>query len=200
MKRYTLLMLVLVGAFITSAHNWPSRVYPHNVVYWDDLRVPLTAVNPPGQVSDPDFDSSDGLPIFDKAGTEVLFAVVQMPHGWKQGTSVEAHLHWSPTDAGDSGTVHWQIGYDVAAIGGAFAGSWTDLDCTDNAQGTDKQHLLAECASAIPMVYSSVSVMLKIEISRIGGTADTYDDDAKLYEFDLHYQLSAPGSRQESSY
>ena len=47
--------------------------------YWDDLRAPVTAINPPGAESDPDLDASTGLLLFDAGGTELVFLMMQMP-------------------------------------------------------------------------------------------------------------------------
>jgi len=69
---------------------------------FDDLRFPATAINPPGAVNDPGFDATNGGWLFDAVATEVLFLIVQMPHSWKEGTSIEPHIHWQKTtsDAG----------------------------------------------------------------------------------------------------
>jgi len=177
----------------------PSLVHPYPEVAWDDLRMPATVVNPVGLAGDPDIDTTDGTLLFDKSATEIIFLLVQMPHGWKQGTDLHPHIHWSPTDAGDSGTVHWQVSYQLAEINGTFSGSWTDIDCTDNAESTAEQHLLGNCSEQVIDMGSvdTVSAMLKMKVARIGGTADTYDNDARLLEFDIHYQIDAAGSRKE---
>ena len=43
-----------------------------------------------------------------------------------------------------------------------------------------------------------MAAIIKWYIARIGGGAgDTYDDDAKLLEFDIHYLITSIGSGKE---
>ena len=100
---------------------------------WDDLRFPATAINPPGQASDPDVEASSGLLLFDSNGTELIYAFVQMPHAWKEGSSISPHVHWQKTTSA-AGDVLWRMRYKMAPIGEVMDADWstrkTILDCS----------------------------------------------------------------------
>jgi len=159
---------------------------------WEDLRFPAAAINPPGGVSDPDVDTTDGTLLFDKGSTEIIMGQAQMPHSTKRNSVLKPHIHWSPTDA-DTGDVLWRLEYQLAAINGSFPGAWTALDVLDTGAGDDKHQLAAFADIQLP--DAGVSLMIKWRVSRIGGDAsDDYDADAKLLEFDIHYQIDSVGS------
>src|SRR6056297_1943626 len=94
---------------------------------WDDLRAPATAINPPGQVSDPDWDNTNGGFLFDAAGTETLWIIVQMPHTWKLGSNIRPHLHWMPTNTNE-GNVLWRMEYKWTNYQGTDAATFTTLN------------------------------------------------------------------------
>lgn len=163
---------------------------------WEDLRFPADGISIFGFGSDPSRDTVDGLLEFDPDSTERVFVTAQMPHGWKEGSEISPHVHWSPTDT-DTGNVLWRLEYQMANIDGTFPGTWTALDILDAGDGTADKHQIAEWA-AIDMAGMEMSCIIKFKISRIGGgPSDTYTADAKMLEFDIHYQIDSAGSRQE---
>lgn len=66
-------------------------------VAWDDLRFPAGNITPIGASGNPGVANADdkflGTLLFDKANTEKIHIVAQMPHCWKEGTAVEPHVH-----------------------------------------------------------------------------------------------------------
>lgn len=164
---------------------------------WEDLRFPVGGLNPIGSAAPPTVDTTDGTLLFSKSATNVIVCQAQMSHQWKEGTAISPHIHWSPTTTG-GGNVVWRIEYQIADINGTFSGSWTAQDMTVAAGTTAEKHLMSEWATDIVMTGLHISAMLKIKVSRIGGdAADTYDADARLLEFDLHYEQDAFGSDTE---
>lgn len=163
---------------------------------FEDLRFPASGINPPGAISDPDVDLTDGCLIFDKASTEVITGQAQMPHSWQAGSEIYPHIHWGPTD-GTTGDVVWRFYYDIAGIGGVFSGTFTTEDITVAVAGVDNTHQLSDF-SPVLMSGLNVSCMIKWGVARIGGdAADDYDNDAKLYELDFHYKINSIGSGLE---
>jgi len=173
---------------------------------WDDLRFPATAINPPGQVSDPDVEATTGLLLFDAAGTELIYALAQMPHSWKEGSEISPHVHWTKTTSA-AGNVAWQLRHQILPIGEVGPDEWTDDGIITSPVGgtpdndTAWEHLISSWPD-IPMVDGtskfSLSTCILFEISRVGGNAgDTYAADARLLEFDLHYQINSLGSEVE---
>jgi len=166
---------------------------------WDDLRSPATAINPPGVVSDPDFETTSGLPLFDSSRTEILFILQQLPHSWKEGSAISPHIHWQKTTS-DSGNVLWRMRYKHAPVNDVMDADWSDpVDVLTTVAGTEDtdtagKHLITSFGT-IDMAGRKISHIILYELSRIGGgLADTYGADARLLEFDTHYQIDSFGS------
>lgn len=168
---------------------------------WDDLKFPAAGVNPPGQVSDPDFDTTNGGWLFAASGTEVIFMQAQLPHSWEAGTELRPHVHWQKTSSA-SGDVLWRLSYKWAPIGEVMDAAFTDLDSSTVVSvtpdtDTEDMHLIT-AFSAITATGKTLSDMLVMKLSRIGSDgSDTYGADARLLEFDIHFRKNAFGSRQE---
>jgi len=179
--------------------------------HWDDLRVPINAIKL-GGVNDPNFtkllDNGSGSTgvyayLFDKSAEEEVFFAVQIPHKWKQGTSIHPHVHWIPTVNGGVGTkVSWGLEYGFAEIGNVFGNTSIIYGNTSvpNEDPVANKHYLTELGVISMSGVRSVSSMLFCRLFRdaggVGGT-DDYDADVALAEFDFHYQIDSPGSRNE---
>lgn len=181
--------LIRPGRFAGGLPQWGDGPF------WEDLTFPATGLNPPGAVSDPDRDPDDGTLLFDAGSTEIIVGVAQMRHRWIEGSTIHPHIHWGPTST-NTGNVLWRLSYSIADVDGVFP-AYETLDVTAAAGGSDDAHLLTEFGE-IDMTGFLISVNIKWKVARIGGdAADTYADDAKLYDFDIHYRSDRPGSRQE---
>ncbi len=164
--------------------------------YWEDLRFPAQGINPLGQASDPDLDLADGCLLFDSAATETITGQAQISHRWKEGTSIYPHIHWSPTST-NTGNVYWRLEYMVASVNSVFSGSFTTLNVLAAGVGVTNTHQVIGFG-AIPMTDNLISSIIKWKVSRIGGDGtDTYTADAKFLEFDIHFEVNSPGSREE---
>jgi hypothetical protein len=169
-------------------------------VWWDDVRTPGTTValgaNAPGLEN---FSNSSTLKIyaFDGAGVlvEEVFLSVQLPHRYREGTDVYPHVHWVPTTAG-AGSVVWQLEYAAAnPVTGVFPNVST-IEIADAAAGVAWQHQIAPFA-AIDGSDFKISTMLHCRLFRDPTHgSDDYAGDAGFLEFDLHFELNSPGSRQ----
>ena len=158
--------------------------------YWDDLKFPASAVNPPGLVSDPDYDTTYGGWLFAATGTELLFLQGQLPHRWVVNSALHPHVHWQKTTSA-SGDVVWELQYRWARIGYAMDTSWTTLESSSPVAGTPdtdtaNQHLITGLGE-IEASGKGISDMLIMKLSRLGSDADdTYGADCRLLEFDIH--------------
>lgn len=164
---------------------------------WDDLRSPASAINPPGQVSDPDFDTTNGGWLFDGSGTEILFLIQQLPHTWKEGSVLQPHVHWQKTTSA-SGTVLWKLEYKWAPIGEVMDAAFSELESSTVSPSTvdgdtADEHLFTNLGDLVGSGDKQISDMLVMKISRLGGS-DTYGADARLLEFDIHYIKDGRGS------
>jgi hypothetical protein len=165
---------------------------------WDDLRFPATAVNPPGQVSDPSWDTVIPGWRFDAISTEMIHLIGQIPHTWVEGSELHPHIHWMKINTG-AGNVQWQLQYAWSSINEVLS-AWTTLNATTTVNGTpdtntqDKQLITA--FPAIDATGHGISDSLIMKVSRIGAS-DSYGSDARLIEFDIHYRRTVFASFTE---
>lgn len=177
---------------------------------WDDLRFPATSTKLGGS-KDPGFSvfkfngtGSQGVFTywFDGSQEEEVYLMAQMPHSWKQGSSISPHVHWTPS-ANGTGTVSWGLEYSWANIAGVFPAT-SFMYANSNLQGavniSGSVHYLTEFPD-ITGSSKTISSMLAMRLFRNatggGGSGDSYTGDAGLLEFDIHYQIDSLGSNEE---
>ena len=171
---------------------------------WEDLRVPVSAVRI-GPSFPPDWENiTDSLYVlaFDPgANDEQVYFTAQIPHNYKIGGKIEAHVHWGPSDTG-AGDVIWCLEYSIANIGDVFPASAT-IDVTIATTETANDHIYTDIGdidvSSITEV-TDISTMLICRLYRESSSgSDTYASDAYLYEIDFHYEIDSLGSQDETS-
>jgi hypothetical protein len=161
---------------------------------WEDLRFPAQGINPPGGVNDADVEATTGMLLFDAGSIEIAMGVAQMPHSWDEGTEIRPHVHWTPTNT-NTGSVLWQLDYQIANPGEAFnfTDGWTTLQVLDAASGVSGTHQIAAFGE-IDMTGKRISCCIHWKLSRAADDeTDTYNEDARLIEFDIHYQNDRSG-------
>ena len=196
------------GGKRTSA--WPN--YPLDTVatYWDDIRVAGDTMEG-GTIGGPDYEqfvhdggSSQGVYtyMFDPDTPEEVFFSVQMPHGWKEGTTIYPHLHWAPTTA-SGGNVRWWFEYSWSNVGDTFP-TTTIIKVTAAAEGERKHSIVTftddvHDDGGIDATGKTLSSMILCRLVRQADSVmlDTYPADAAILEFDFHYEVDAPGSIRE---
>ena len=178
---------------------------------WEDLRVPVVSTRL-GGTKDPDFakvldngSSSQGVftYLFDDSTEEELYFMCQIPHNYKHGTDLHAHVHWMPVANGSAGeTVSWGLEYSLSELGATFGNTtliYGDTPYPDETLVADR-HYLTELGEIDGSSIDSVSAMLLCRVFRDtagnGGT-DDYGDDAALLEIDFHYEIDTLGSSSE---
>ena len=173
---------------------------------WDDLRAPASAINPPGQASDPSLDANTGHFLFSASQTNLLYIFLQMPHDFAEQTGITPHIHWIKEAAG---TVLWQLDYKwYNPAGGEWPDSYTTTQTTTviTDYGEVSPAVNIGTMSFFPRIDGTgmnISSMFECKVSRIGGDAsDTYGTTARFVEFDIHYQKvghgsEAPGARDD---
>lgn len=177
-------------------------------VNWDDIRVPATSAIASG-ASPPTFLAwIDGVRVWTFVHNleRELFFQMQLPHGYKFGTDLHAHVHWIPAAAGDPGELcNWGLEYVFQEIGGVFAASSTTISGNvhtpaDNSLIADK-HYLTPLGVIGGSAVDSVSAVLNGRIFRDGTGAlgtDDFGESAGLLEMDFHFQMDSIGSLQET--
>lgn len=182
-----------------------------DAVVWDDLRVTPGSFDRPGS-SDPVIvsvqpgGSGTATWLYEFAKNNIASFTVQLPHGYKVGSDIKAHIHWTPGARGNEengSTVGWKIDYTWASINGAF-GSMATLDLSDACNGVDWEHNMTPNIT-ITGTDKGISSMLICNVKRTDtGTDDTWAGTASgslpmLLEIDFHYQIDTVGSRDTAS-
>lgn len=170
-----------------------SNKYTLSSPRWDDLRMPISGVRLPA-ANAPVWTAYKGSQVlaFDGTSTDTIFFVVQLTHGYEEGTDIEAHIHWVPED-NTAGNVLWRITCSWANIDAAFPAE-TIVDKLAATPEVTDAHTRTDLKD-ITGTGKLISSMLLCSLARIGGDAtDTYNaKDAYLLEVDFHFRTDTPG-------
>lgn len=174
---------------------------------WDDLRITPGSFDRVG-VSDPAIvvyapGGGANTYLYEFQLDDIASFTIQLPHGYKQGTDITCHVHWTPGARGNEengATVGWKVDYSWANIDGNF-GALATVDLSDTCDGTDHKHLMTP-SGTITGTSKEISSMLICNIKRTDtGTDDTWAGTASgqlpmILEIDFHYEIDTLGSRQ----
>jgi hypothetical protein len=122
------------------------------------------------------------------AGVDELHTVFHPNHDYKPGSTVNLHVHWSPTTAAAGSVV---FGFEYSFARGysvdAFPASST-VTVTQAAAGVAYTHQIAETADLTIPNFETDGLLL-VRFYRDGdNVADTYGADVAVYTIDMHYQ------------
>jgi hypothetical protein len=134
---------------------------------------------------------------FDKnLSTKYLCCDIQLPHGYKEGSKIYPHIHWTPSDAG-TGNVVWKVDYEWVNVGGSYnLTTTTTLSATVAANGAWASGIADLAPTGIDGTGKTISSILVCRIYRDGNdAADTYDNSAAIIGFDIHVEENTLGSR-----
>lgn len=184
-----------------------------DVVVYDDLRINPGSFDRPG-ASDPSpvlyYPNGGGLGVqlYEFAVDDYACFTIQLPHSYKTGSDITAHVHWTPGGRGNEEngkTVGWKLDYTWANIDGTFADMQT-LDLSDACDGTDHKHQMTpEATIDGHTAAKGISSMLLCTIRRSDtGTDDTWVSTTTgelplILEVDFHFPMDTIGSRQSSA-
>ena len=168
---------------------------------WDDMRFPASSVKGGG--------AFDTTPTAYKSGIVEAFStgpnnesvqfIGQLPHGYKEGSDLDFHLHWTiPTSGAGGGAenVKWDFTYSWANIDGSFPAATSATVTVDVQNITADDHVLTDIAT-LAGTGKSISSILICSLTRDVGVANDYADDAYFIEADFHYKINTVGSRLE---
>ena len=161
--------------------------------FWTDLVMPLTQTRQ-GANSLPTFSTTEIAYEFPQNDvTEILYFVVQLPHGYKEGTGVFPHVHWKQTQ---NLAPVFKLDYKWFNVGAAVPAEFST-------------YVMDELA--LPYVSGSIQ-QINYNDEPIAGTGKTissillcklyrddnvYTGDALAYQFDIHYEIDGFGSATE---
>ncbi len=178
---------------------------------WDDLRITPGSFDRPG-ISDPAYvpyaPNGGGLTTYlpEFAKNDFASFSIQLPHGYKEGSDIYVHLHWTPGARGNEengALVGWKVDYSWANINGTFPTMQT-ADLSDACNGVDHAHQMTP-EVLISGAGKHISSMLICNVRRTdGGADDTWASAASgqlplLTEVDFHFARDTIGSRTHSN-
>ena len=162
---------------------------------YDDLVMPATATKQ-GSNLKPDFDETNVGYLFPQNDTsEVLYMIFQLPHRWKEGSTIYPHVHFFQNQ---NATPTFKIDYRWVNIGAAvplFTTGYT-LSTIVGAQTwtTGMLHRIVGNTSGISGSGKTMSSMLQIKLYR---NDNVYTGDCLVVSFDIHFEIDSLGSASE---
>lgn len=170
---------------------------------WDDLRVSLDKGSSSASLEYVWGSAGPQIWYFrNNEGLEMMSFVVQLPHGWKEGTTIFPHLHWLPK-ASKTGNVEWNLDYswqNYDATTPQVFSTYTTSTVVTTGPFVANTHRITSLTggTGLDSTGKKISSILICRIWRnSSNAADTYADDAGLLSLDFHYQIDTVGSHAE---
>lgn len=176
---------------------------------WDDIRIIPNVFDVPGG-TDPNVigyqpgGSGATFKVYAFAKGDEGFFTLQLPHGYKVGSDLKAHVHWTPGPRGvaeNGNTVQWRLDYSFASIGSNFPASST-LALPGVCDGVNHKHRITAEAT-ISGVGLGISAQMWGRIYRWNNASDTWAGTGNnlpiFIEFDIHYEIDTMGSKESTS-
>ncbi len=197
----------IAGGNDTKIEADGTLMFEGNAEVWDDLRVSMDKGSSsasldwfPGESSGPQI-----WYFRDAKGLESLSFQVQLPHSYKEGTTIYPHLHWTP-NASESGDVEWNLDYtwvNYNPITPQVFPAITTSTAVETGPFTQRTHLITGLTVGGVGLDGTDKKISSILICRLwrnsGNSADTYTNDAGLLSLDFHFQIDTVGSRETFS-
>ena len=186
----------LTFEWVTRQFRKLSDAINNEIIRYEDLRFPAT--NLTLGASAPTVNGTYGWYEFQGNPTygDYVFAQVQLPHAWREGSALYPHVHWAKTTSA-AGVVNWQLDYRWVKLGEVLDASWTTLasETPSVSDGnTQYQHALTSLGEITLDGTEQISDMLICKLSRIAPSGTDYAPAAVLLEFDIHYEVDSFGS------
>lgn len=159
----------------------------------EDFRFPVEVIRQGAATEQPTFTAFVGdtqVLAFSPTQLQEGFLSIQMPHSRLDNTLLKPHFHWSPSNT-NTGAVVWCLEYTCANINAAF--TLSDIKCTiDAGDGQTNKHQMTEMINISNSLEASAMCMIRI-FRNATDTRDTYNANALLLEFDIHYTAQSIG-------
>lgn len=167
---------------------------------WDDLRVPLErgqlagGSNPTFEKFKDDGAGSNGVYAYNFSDGDELFFSVQLPHSWKEESTIYPHLHLACKANGSGKKTKLVFEYTWQDITGTFGNTTVvekevDLD-------TAFKHLIFDVPTdGIAGTGNKISSILFCRVARAAASSDNFTGGIYLLEWDAHFEVDTIGSR-----
>lgn len=170
-----------------------SLFFSGSATVWDDIMFPLTTAKQ-GQTDNPPFNTDEVAYMFPAGDTShIMYMVDQMPHSWKEGSTIHAHVHCSQ---GASGSPVFKLDYRWFNIGDVSSGSFATLTMSNRTQTWTSGcvHQLINNPAGINGAGKKISSIILLKLYR---DDSAYTGAIPTYQFDIHYEKDRLGSRTE---
>jgi hypothetical protein len=181
-------LIITTGAEKTLALTTP--VYDDIIIQASNLRV---GTSPPAFVA---FQNSIFGSSFVNDNSDIVYGSFEIPHGYKEGTDLEIHLHWSPSST-NTGNCVFNFAYTLAGMGSATFGAEQTKTLTQAGSGTINRHQYMTGNTLISGVGVGIGTIIAFALSR--PTGDAFSGDAFVHSIGIHYEIDTMGSRQRSA-
>ncbi|MBK8495514.1 MAG: hypothetical protein WAR78_00310 [Ferruginibacter sp.] len=187
----------------STSPSW-RKVAAGGDIKWDDLRVTLDKGSSSASLEYLNGSSGPQIWYFrNNEGVEAMSFTVQLPHSWKEGTTIYPHLHWLPKSTA-TGNVEWKLEYTWANYDNETPQVFPAIttSTTVSTGGFIKNaHSITPLTTGNTGIDGTGKKISSILICRLwrnsSNAADTYNDDAGLLFLDFHILVDGFGSRQE---
>lgn len=180
------------NSLTTGSISATSTTYPDT--YWDDLQVNLSSVNLK-DTKEPNWIVYKGGYIlsFQEGNEEGLYFTAQLPHGYKNGSDIQFHVHLVFPGSG-AGNTDWTFTYTWANIGEDFSTESTLLNIVVASPADADRHSIGGIATIDGTGKKGSSVLLCSLTRNANIGSDTYSGNVYMVALDFHYELDKPGS------
>jgi len=175
------------------------------IVCWETIRVSAMAMKDVATASPPTFANTYGNMYtweFATGADDQLFFVVEIPHGYIEGTDIVAHCHWFPKTRytgipNPTYTVTWALEYEWENIDAYYGVATTVTAPWEYLTAEYKRHFDTEIGT-LSGTGKTISSVLLCRLYR-DVSADNYPSDACLLGVDFRFQTDGCGSVSETS-
>jgi hypothetical protein len=142
----------------------------------------------------------------DGASNRELFFIVQLPHDYKEGSTIYPHVHWSSKVAAGTQRIKWVLTYqwvnhteNFAATSSGSASGYTLAGANPSRSVNAYEHVITPLGSGIDGTGKKISSILMCRLYRDGSdtTNDDFTGSGFLLSFDFHYEIDSFGSDSE---
>ena len=201
---YGVVVKMATGSNNTSLLAMSAPLY--NVNPYDIIRSTLTSTttggsNAPSLARVYNSSGSQGIFAFQFPSNTVeyeLYAIVQLPHTYNEGTSLIPRLNILTT-ASATGTTSWGLEYSCAGVNGTYNTTTININATLALTPSSANQNLILSFPSIPGTGLTVSSIIMCRLYRYpntGTNADTYTQSLFVPSFAFMFTLNTAGSRQ----
>lgn len=185
---------VTPGYYVWNGNVWTKFLTSNTSTdVEDDLRVTIDKGSNSAQLGNLTGISGPEIWFFrDNQGVEAMSFTVQLPHNWKEGSTIYPHIHWIPRSSA-SGNMVWNLDYTWANMTTGTFSAVTTATVTVNGPFVLNSHIVSDLTpsnSGISGTGKNISSVLICRIWRNSATAnDTYAADAGGISMDFHISI-----------